>query len=98
MYREVLIGCRMLKRWDLIHKTFPHETVGSYVRRTIKSHKIAAIYERSATPLKVRVSMVPPECKRLKNKKILKKYADVFKDKLEKTDRVNIPPSQVTNR
>ena len=30
-------------------------------------------------------------CKKLKNK-ILKKYADVFKDKLEKTDRVNIPP------
>ena len=27
--REVLISCRMLKRWGLIHKTFPHETVGS---------------------------------------------------------------------
>ena len=31
--REVLISCKMLKRWDLIHETFPHETVGSYVRR-----------------------------------------------------------------
>ena len=89
--REVLISCRMLKRWGLIHETFPHETVGSYVRRTIKSHKIAAIYEKSATPSKVLVSKVPTECKKLKNK-ILKKYADVFKDKLEKTDRVNIPP------
>ena len=65
--------------------------VGSYVRRTIKSHKIAAIYEKSATPLKVCISKVPPECKKLKNK-ILRKYADIFKDKLDKTDRVNIPP------
>ena len=31
--REVLISCKMLKRWDLIHPTFPHETVGSYVKQ-----------------------------------------------------------------
>ena len=89
--REVLISCKMLKRWDLIHETFPHETVGQYVRRTIKLHKAAAVYEKSAIPSKICVSKVPPECKKLRNK-ILKKYADVFKDKLEKGDRVNIPP------
>ena len=41
--------------------------------------------------MKVRISKVPPECKKFKNK-ILRKYADVFKDKLDKTDRFNIPP------
>ena len=57
----------------------------------MQSNRVAAIYEKSATSLKVRISKVPPECKKLKNK-ILRKYADVFKDKLDKTDRVNIPP------
>ena len=89
--REVLISCKMLKRWDLIHETFPHETVGQYVRRNIKLQKAAAVYEKSAIPSKIRVSKVPPECQKLRNK-ILTKYADVFKDKLEKGDRVNIPP------
>merc|ERR1712055_622303 len=51
--REVLISCKMLKRWDLIHETFPHETVGSYVRRiNSQSNRVAAIYEKSATYLK----------------------------------------------
>ena len=45
----------------------------------------------TSIPSKIRVSKVPPECKKLRNK-ILKKYADVFKDKLEKGYRVNIPP------
>ena len=92
MDREVLISCKMLKCWDLIHETFPHETVGSYVRRiNLQSNRVAAIYEKSSTSSKVCISKVPPECKKLKNK-ILRKYADVFKDKLDKTDRVNIPP------
>ena len=91
MDREVLISCKMLKMWDLIHETFPHETVGQYVRRNIKLQKAAAVYEKSAIPSKIRVRKVPPECQKLQNK-ILTKYADVFKDKLEKGDRVNIPP------
>ena len=74
-----VISCKMLKRWDLIHKTFPHETVGQYIRQKIKLHKAAAVYEKSAISSKIRVSKVPPECKKLFNK-ILKKYADVLKD------------------
>ena len=52
MDREVLISHKMLRRWDLIHETFPHETVRQYVRRTIKLHKAAAVYEKSAIPRK----------------------------------------------
>ena len=90
--REVLISCKMLKRWDLIHLTFPHETVGSYVRRVnLQSNRVAAIYDKPETSSKIRISKVPPECKKLKNK-ILRKYADIFKDKLEKCDRVDILP------
>ena len=50
MDREILISCKMLKRWDLLHVTFPHETVGQYVRRKIKLQKVASVYNKSAIP------------------------------------------------
>ena len=90
MDRKVLISCKMLKLWDLIHETFPHNTVGSYVRR-VKSHKATVIDEKSSAPSKVCIRKVPPECKIIKNK-ILRKYHDLFNDKPEKTDRVKILP------
>ena len=63
--REGLISCKMLKRWDLIHLTFPHETVRSYVRRVnLQSNRVAAIYEKPETLSKIRIIKVPPECKK----------------------------------
>ena len=46
---------------------------------------------KSAISSKVRVNTVPLECQMLR-KEILKKHADIFKDKIGKMDRVNIPP------
>ena len=89
--REVLISCKMLKRWDLLHETFPHETMRQYVKRKLKLQKVASVFNKSAIPSKVRVNTVPLECQMLRNK-ILTKYADIFKDKNGKMDRVNIPP------
>ena len=64
--REVLISCKMLKHWDLIHPTFPHETVGSYVRRVnLQSNRVAAIYDKAETSSKIRISKVPHECKKI---------------------------------
>ena len=34
--REVLISCKMLKRWDLLHETFYHETMRQYVKCKLK--------------------------------------------------------------
>ena len=53
--------------------------------------KVASVFDKSAISSKVRVNAVPLECQTLRNK-ILKKQADIFKDKIGKTDRVNIPP------
>ena len=86
--REILISCKMLKRWDLLHETFPHETVRQYVKRKLKLQKVASVYNKSAIPSKVRVSTVPPECQKLRNK-ILTKYADIFKDKIGKIEAPN---------
>ena len=87
MDREVLISCKMLKRWDLLHETFPHETVRQYVKRKLKLQKVASVFNKSAIPSKVRVNTVSLECQMLR-KEILKKHADIFKDKIGKTDRV----------
>ena len=34
--REILISCKMLKRWNLIHPTFPHESVDDFVKRKLR--------------------------------------------------------------
>ena len=45
--REVLISCKMLKRWNLIHSSFPHETVDNFAKRKFKLQKDAAVFDKS---------------------------------------------------
>ena len=47
--REILISCKMLKRWNLIHDTFPHETVDNYVKRKLKLPKVASVFDKSGS-------------------------------------------------
>ena len=79
--REILISSKMLKRWDLLHETFPHETVGQYVKRKLKLQKVASVFDKSAISSKVRVNTVPLECQML-HKEILKKHADILRTRL----------------
>ena len=48
-------------------------------------------YEKSNVKTDVKLKSVPRDCKKLREK-VLSKYGDIFKDKLEISDRVNIPP------
>ena len=89
--REILISCKMLKRWNLIHESFPHETVDNFVKRKLKLQKVASVFDKSSISSKDRVNTIPLECQIL-HKNILKKHAGIFKDKIGKMDRVNIPP------
>ena len=66
MDREVLIRIKMLRKWDLIHPTFPHETIKSYVNRVMKIKKVASIFDKSSIPTKVKVSNVPTNCDKLR--------------------------------
>ena len=83
--REVLISCKMLKKWDLLHPSFPHETVDSFVKRKLKLQKAAAVFDKSSVSSKDRISTIPLECQVL-HKNILKKHAEIFKDKIGKMD------------
>merc|ERR1712215_151200 len=93
--REVLISVQMCRKWEIIHPTFPHESIQSYVNRKLKikklQEKVSAIYDKSMTPTNVKVSSVPSKCDKLRQK-IMEKYARNFKEKLGKEDRVNITP------
>merc|ERR1712215_407674 len=89
--REILISCKMLKQWNLIHESFPHETVDNFVKRKLKLQKVASVFDKSSISSKDRVNTIPLECQILR-KNILKKHAEIFKDKIGKMDRVNIPP------
>ena len=81
----------MIRKWNLVHPTFSHETMRNYVKHQMKIKKVASIFDKSSIPSKVRVTNVPTECELLR-KKILAKHSDIFKDKIGKNDRVNIPP------
>ena len=87
--REVLISCQMLKKWDMIHPTFPTQTLSTYVRNlthVLDQNKISSIYDKSKISTKERISKGNKRCTKLRHK-ILKEYHDVFKDRLDKTDR-----------
>merc|ERR1711895_79124 len=87
--REVLISVQMCRKYGIIHPTFPHESIKSYVNRKMKIKKVSAIYDKSANPTNVKVSEVPSKCDKLRQK-ILEKHAETFKEKLGKEVRVKI--------
>ena len=68
MDREILISIEMLRKWNLVHPTFPHETVSNYVKRKIKFQKVASVFDKSANLSKVRVTNIPTECELLRKK------------------------------
>ena len=92
--REILISGQMLKIWDMIHPSFPNETISTYVRklRSVKlDNKVSSMYDKSPIPTSERISTDHKGCIKLWHK-TLKKYLDVFKDRLDKQDRVKIKP------
>ena len=97
--REILISLQLLKTWNLIHDTFPHEDVYSFLTRTNKSHSAYSalysnsipneIYEKEGT----NSTLKEPSkgCKELREK-LIKKFANNFATKLGPKDRMNVPP------
>ena len=69
--REILISSQMLKAWDMIHPSFPNETISTYVHN-LKHVKL----DKNKVPS---ISKGNKGCTKLWHK-ILKKYSDVFMD------------------
>ena len=90
--REVLICGQLLKKWNLIHPTFPWQTVQDYIS-SILSTKIKSVqcYDKCNESTDVKLRSVSRDCKKLRDR-VLKKFVDIFKDKLTSSDFVSIPP------
>ena len=91
---EVLVSLGLMKKWDLIHDTFPHETVSDFIYKTNKP-KLAystrysfhsSIYNQSS-----KLKEPSRECKKLKDL-ITDEWGDCFKEKLGPKDRMNVKP------
>merc|ERR1712030_124140 len=69
--REVLVSCKMLKKWGLIHSSFPHETIENFCKRKIKSQKVSVVFDKSPVSSDDKISKIPTDCQALR-KNILK--------------------------
>ena len=49
--REILISLQLLKTWNLIHETFPHEDIYTFYNRTNKNHSAYSTHY-SSNPMK----------------------------------------------
>ena len=92
---EVLVSLGLMKKWDLIHDSFPGETVSDFVTRVTNKSKIAYsslysfnndIYSESR-----KLREASKECKELKSE-IIKEWGDCFKEKLGPKDRMKVEP------
>ena len=100
--KETLISLGLLKKWDLVHESFPFQTISDYLyskqrNKVFKAYSMtynfhSNIYEENR-PLK------PPsaKCNKLRER-IMGDYAHVFKEELEPHDRMKVEPVKLKLR
>ena len=93
--KETLISLSLLKKWDLLHDSFPYQTVSDYIyskrNKVMKAYSSTynfhlSIYEENR-PLKETFS----KCNKLREH-IMGKFSHVFKEELEPHDRMKVEP------
>ena len=94
--REMLISLEYLKRWNIVHSTFPRENLDDYLLRKY-FNKQTAYYSESLNLNKNlyevdREIKEPSERCRKKREEILKKHPECFKEVLEKGIGLNTHP------
>ena len=61
--RETLISIEYLKKWNLLHPTFPFESVDNYVERKSKDNKYSALYTSLSNKLESSLYQESRGCK-----------------------------------
>ena len=100
---EVLVSLGLMKKWDLIHDSFPQETVSDFLYRKTNKSKIAysSRYSFQTSVFNESRKLKEPsrECRNLKNE-IVNEWDNCFKEKLGpediilfKTIRYTTPPT-----
>ena len=78
---------------NLLHQTFPLETIDDCFERKFKNNKYSALYSRLSNQLEFSLYH-SNECKKLREN-ILKKCSRCFKEVLSKEDRIDHPPVKI---
>ena len=81
---EILVGWRYLKDWGVLPPTFP------YPNNVKKGYKVRGVRDGKGD----REVDMDRQLERIK-KDLMTEFKDVFKVKLEKTDRINAPPVKI---
>ena len=93
--KETLISLDLLKKWDLVHDSFPHQTVSDYVEsrknECFKAYSSAYDYHLSLYEESREIRKPSPKCSKLRED-LMGKWAHVFKEELEPTDRMKVKP------
>ena len=93
--KETLISLSLLKKWDLVHESFPHQTVSDFI--AAKKNKVFKAYSpaydfHSSLYEENRVLRKPsPKCSKLREN-LMGEYSHLFKEELEPTDRMKVDP------
>ena len=92
--REVLLSLGTLKQLNLVHESFPRETVLSYIKDRYNkgySKEHSHSLNQSQSVKSATLHKHEDECLKLKAR-VMEKFASTFKEVLTKADRLDIPP------
>ena len=93
--KETLISLQLLKKWDLIHDSFPHQTISDYiVNKSNKKYTAYSMhYELHSNIYEENRKLKPPSrvCRKLREY-IVKNCDGCFKEELEPHDRMKVEP------
>ena len=97
--KETLISLEYLKKWGIVHDSFPHENLDDFITRKYLNKNTAYysdVLNLNTNLYSVNRTIREPsqECKK-KREEILTKWSSCFKEKLEKGDRIKHPPIKI---
>ena len=97
--KETLISLEYLKKWGILHDSFPHENLDDFITRkylNINTAYYSDVLNLNTNLYSVNRTIREPsqECKK-KREEILTEWSSCFKEKLEKGDRIKHPPIKI---
>ena len=95
----LLISLEYLKKWGVLHETFPRENLDDYISRKYLNKNTCYYTDVSNLNRNLyevdRKTREPSELCKKKREEILNKWPDCFKETLEKGDRIKHPPIKI---
>ena len=99
--KEILVSLSLMKSWDIIHQSFPEETVSEYILKQNNKSSIAysSLYNFQTDIYSESKVLREPskECRKLKDK-IITDWGECFKEKLGPNDCMKVPAVKLTLR